>query len=449
VLADLPAVHWATLLRAVRRAADRMERSTLPAALRPFAAWKPERLAGERPRRTIAAALAADPRLREEVGRALDDGLYAAAQDADTARLVATYGLEEAVAGLAARARWEDLAVVAATSAQRLAASGRVAAETARRQETADDAAARRRRSDDLAAARSDRDAHRRRADRAEQRERRAESERRRLAEHSAQLERRLDELSAELEATRARAARQEARLRQRVAEATRRASIDADRVTGVADRLARLGEELRSALEPDGRVPAAEVRRPADAEPGPAQPGAENAEARAAEAAPARLRRPIAAAAPGRPCRLPPGVREDEPLGVESLLLVPGIAVVLDGYNVTKDAAGAPLAPLPEQRAWLTTLAGGVNARFGARVTVVFDGTEEFPAPTRTPRGVNLVFSVDEETADLRIVALVEGMDPSQPVLVVTSDREVRDACHALGANVTPSGAFLRLLRP
>jgi hypothetical protein len=39
--------------------------------------------------------------------------------------------------------------------------------------------------------------------------------------------------------------------------------------------------------------------------------------------------------------------------------------------------------------------------------------------------------------------------MDPSQPVLVVTSDREVRDACHPLGANVTPSGAFLRLLRP
>jgi predicted RNA-binding protein with PIN domain len=54
--------------------------------------------------------------------------------------------------------------------------------------------------------------------------------------------------------------------------------------------------------------------------------------------------------------------------------------------------------------------------------------------------------FASDDETADDRIVRLVEGLDRDQPVLVVTSDRELADRCAALSADVVPSDAFLTL---
>jgi len=40
--------------------------------------------------------------------------------------------------------------------------------------------------------------------------------------------------------------------------------------------------------------------------------------------------------------------------------------------------------------------------------------------------------------------VALVTELDPDQPVLVVTSDRQVRSDVAALGADVAASRAFL-----
>ncbi len=113
VLRDVPAPLWGVLVRAVRRAADRVDRAEVPVELRPFATWKPERLAGDVPRRAVATALARDPRLREAVGEALDPALWEDAQGADAGRLVLRHGAEAAVAGLAARGRWDDLAVVA------------------------------------------------------------------------------------------------------------------------------------------------------------------------------------------------------------------------------------------------------------------------------------------------------------------------------------------------
>ena len=447
VLADLPVASWGPLLRAVRRAAERMDRSALPVALRPFAGWRPERLAGEQPRRAIAAALGEDPRLREAVGRALDDPpLWEAAESTDVGRLVSEHGAAVAVAALAARGRWDDLAVVAAASAQEAAARGQAAAEAARRQEVTADAVTRRRLTEELATARADRDTYRRRAEALEQAQRRTEEERRRLTERLEEVEARAADLSRALAEDRRRAARAQERTQRRLVDAEERARIDAGRVTRVAQELEALVADLRAAV-----TPAATDAEPAtDTEPAPPpapQPGdaAEPGRGGGSGDTALRLVREQLVAVAGRPCRLPPGVGPDDPLGVEALLRVPGVMAVLDGYNLTKDARGRPLAALAEQRAWLLSLAGGVAARFDRRIVVVFDGTDDLPGLARAPRGVRLAFSVGEENADARIVAIVGETGDDQPVLVVSSDREVREDCTALGANVTSSRAFLR----
>ncbi|MPZ86839.1 MAG: hypothetical protein GEU81_01975 [Nitriliruptorales bacterium] len=428
---------------------ERTDRSSLPTALRPFAGWKPERLAASRPRRAIAEALTADSRLRKTVGEELEERrLWVASETTDAGRLLLAYGAEDTVAALAARARWDDLAVVAAESADRLAARDRAAAETARRQEAETDALARGRLSHELVATRAERDAHRRRADSAEQRGRQTEAEQTRLAERVTALEAESDDLRAQLAAERRRAQRQTARLRRRLDEATERVRMDDARVAEVAARLESLAGRLRRALEPGaepGRVEPLDTGEDAglledlagDPEDvaGDVPPNAHG---------PAKVPREVPAATAGRPCRLPPGLLEDDPLAVHALLQVPGIEVLLDGYNLTKDPAGRPLAALEDQRGWLLRLAGGLAARFDRRMTVVFDGTEVLHGTGRPPRGVRLCFTTGEEDADTRIVALVRGFAVDQPVLVATSDRRVRADVAELGANVTSARAFL-----
>ena len=118
---------------------------------------------------------------------------------------------------------------------------------------------------------------------------------------------------------------------------------------------------------------------------------------------------------------------------------------MILDGYNVTKDIRGVPTAELADQRAWLVRIAAGVASGRGVRVTVVFDGEGERTTAASAARVVRCMFTADEETADDRIVALVGELPPDAPVLVVTSDREVRERVEDLGANVVASGVFLQ----
>jgi len=153
---------------------------------------------------------------------------------------------------------------------------------------------------------------------------------------------------------------------------------------------------------------------------------------------------RGVAAAEAGRPCRLPPGLGPSDPLAVASLLQVPGLEVVVDGYNVTRDDCGLAHGTLMEQRLWLVRLAGAVAARHRRRMTVVFDGTDLVPGAMPSTRGVLVAFSSGDETADDRIVALVDDLADDVPVLVVSSDRAVQRDCEARGANVAPSRSFL-----
>ena len=444
ILRDLPAPLWGPLLRAVRRAAEGLGREALPAGLRPYAAFNPKRLAGERPRRAVAAALEVDQRLCEEVGEHLDPELWAAAADTDPLRLSSLYTPADAVAGLAARRRFSDVVTLAAAAAQRPARGVAAAEQRPPAVSFAPGGAGRAA----VSAARQDRDAARRRADSAEQRLRSANMDLQRLHGEVAALRDERDRLDSELEQQRRQFRDRTARLRRRAETAERQAAASAQRLQEVTaasppnpmqtpPRGPGAGVHATSPQQPDGDPgePAADARLR------PPEPGDDELSLqRLAGAVP----RTVRAALPGRPCALPPGLRGDEPDAVHALLKVPGVTVVLDGYNVTLSPRGMGTAALADQRAWLTKLAAAAVARYGVRVVVVFDGARERVMAASATRGVRVVFTASDQTADERIVEIVSSLGPDQPVAVVSSDREVRDDCEALGANVIASGAFL-----
>ena len=158
----------------------------------------------------------------------------------------------------------------------------------------------------------------------------------------------------------------------------------------------------------------------------------------------------PGRAAVPGRRrrtgLRLPPGLPVDTPEAVETMLRTRGAVLVVDGYNVTKRAW--PDAALSEQRERLVSAITALHARTRCDATVVFDGAEVGRSPTERRPGVRVRFSDANEEADAVVVREVAALPVTVPVLVVSSDREVRDRSAAEGATVVSSDTFLRALR-
>nr|WP_253943625.1 NYN domain-containing protein [Nocardioides sp. zg-1308] len=124
----------------------------------------------------------------------------------------------------------------------------------------------------------------------------------------------------------------------------------------------------------------------------------------------------------------------------------MPRARLVIDGYNVTKEAW--PHASLEAQRSRLVAALGPVVARSGAETTVVFDAAE---SSTRTvmpaPRGVRVVFSPEGVIADDVIRQLVAAEPRGRVVVVVTGDRELsRDVVRA-GARAVPASSLLGIV--
>ena len=111
------------------------------------------------------------------------------------------------------------------------------------------------------------------------------------------------------------------------------------------------------------------------------------------------------------------------------------GVLVLVDGYNVTKHPLGFPERGLEDQRTLLPDLCRRLARRFGAAVTVVFDGGTVGPLPTRLPLGpVEVVFTDAGRTADDEIVARANAAPPERPVVVVRSEeRRVGKECSEL----------------
>lgn len=148
-------------------------------------------------------------------------------------------------------------------------------------------------------------------------------------------------------------------------------------------------------------------------------------------------------------PVAPPAGLAEHTVEAAEALLRAPGLVLLIDGYNVSKQVR--PGLELAEQRAWLMAAAGGLAARTAVEVQIVFDGAEDTAtAPATTPRraGVLVRYSAADVEADDLLLDLVSAVAPLRPVAVASDDRRVSDGARALGANVLGVSQLAALLR-
>ncbi len=79
----------------------------------------------------------------------------------------------------------------------------------------------------------------------------------------------------------------------------------------------------------------------------------------------------------------------------------------------------------------------------------VVFDGdSNASPFSRDSYRGVNIVYTRTGETADSRIISLVEEMKTPQEAIVVSDDGEVMKRCGMAGAEISSVKSFVGKLR-
>jgi predicted RNA-binding protein with PIN domain len=427
---------------ATLRAADPGE---LPGPLRQYQTWTPKRLRHPRVLGLVRRTLDLDQSFREAVDeRVLDEeealarlvraGRHAEAlASGETPEAVARVGLALGQDGEAA----VEAAVAAAATSQARAEAAAVQSALAGAESELD--TARERAEAEAASARAAREGLRA----AREELRRVERERRTLADRVETLERELAQSAAALRAARDEAAAEQRRLGGRVAElqarlaeaqrnyrALRRSAGQVDPV--VAEAVGALERDLDALRRAAGL---------ADQGGGKGRGGAASPAAGGAGAGAGR--RPERRS----PMAVPGGRGADDPETLAAWMGVDGVLVLVDGYNVTKHPQGFPDRGLEDQRTLLLDLCRRLARRFGAEVTVVFDGGTVGPLPTRLPLGpVEVVFTDAGRSADDEIVVRTNAAPPERPVVVVTSDNELRDRVTALGATVTRSSALLGL---
>ena len=273
-----------------------------------------------------------------------------------------------------------------------------------------------------LAAARAEADRLGKDLRRANDRAARAESAARRAEEKAEQaqgeVERRLAEGEVELRRLRQRAVELEAAASAGKSSARRDRDVDTMRLRLLLDSVQRAVDGISRELA----LPPVTELRPADL----LESG----------------RTPAAAVTPSAQ-----GRASDDPAFLSRLLAVPVTHLIVDGYNVTKTGYGA--MSLEQQRTRLVSTLGGLAARTGVEVTVVFDGAEHSGPVVMppSPRGVRVVFSDPGEIADLHIARLVGVEPPGRPLVVVSTDGEVAAHARDAGAHAVPSIALVRLL--
>ena len=186
-----------------------------------------------------------------------------------------------------------------------------------------------------------------------------------------------------------------------------------------------------------------------------PGTPGAQTSVGadREAASAPARAPWEPAEEAVGRrpagrePVPLPVGVFDDSPEAALHWLRHPGMALAVDGYNVS--LAGWPTLALGAQRRRLLDALEALAARTGCSVVVVFDGADlggGGPSGSR-PRGVQVRFTAPEVEADDDLLALLDALPADQAVTVASSDRRVAEGARARGASTLSSAQLLAVL--
>jgi predicted RNA-binding protein with PIN domain len=120
---------------------------------------------------------------------------------------------------------------------------------------------------------------------------------------------------------------------------------------------------------------------------------------------------------------------------------------IIIDGYNLIGSDAGLR-GNLEPKRRWLVQQLGNYQNVKGYAVTVVFDGwrlglTDEVQEKRN---GVTVVYSRRGEEADSVVVR--RARKAGSGCVVVTSDREVRNAVERFGAVALYAGEFNQMLR-
>jgi predicted RNA-binding protein with PIN domain len=136
----------------------------------------------------------------------------------------------------------------------------------------------------------------------------------------------------------------------------------------------------------------------------------------------------------------------QDDPSAIEAMIRTPGLAVIVDGYNVSMLAW--PDASAAEQRDRLCDALAEFQLRFRCEVTVVFDGADVQGVRPMRRRGLRIVFSAAGQEADEVVVNEVIFRSEDVPVLMFSSDREVRTKAEAEGATTLGADALLQLMR-
>ena len=134
------------------------------------------------------------------------------------------------------------------------------------------------------------------------------------------------------------------------------------------------------------------------------------------------------------------------DPALLEQYLCLPRARLLVDGYNVSKQAW--PTSSLEVQRGRLLAGLASLVARTGAETTVVFDAAATASRPVvNSPRGVKVLFSPSGVIADDVIRELVQAEPQGRVVVVVTDDREVLTDVGRAGARTVGSRALVDLL--
>ena len=207
-----------------------------------------------------------------------------------------------------------------------------------------------------------------------------------------------------------------------------------------LAEGLARLARRLGGATGPTDLTAGAGTGAGA-----PLAPTGRPAPGEATEPAP-----PAADGTAGRrmPLALPGGVFDDSPEAAAHLLRVPGIVLVVDGYNVSMTAW--PELGAGDQRRRLVAALEDLAARTATPTEVVFDGAEVDAvwAASTGRRLVRVRFSSPDIEADDVVIDIVGRLPVATPVVVASSDKRVRTDARRSGANLLHARQLVSLLR-
>lgn len=258
-----------------------------------------------------------------------------------------------------------------------------------------------------------------------------------------------LDQASRERQVLQERLEQAEARSLELTAE-RKQAVSELKHLEGVLAKHVARGKELQQKLDSMSTVPAPTAGRPSiseiDLRDGVART---RSQLRLVETALQELEQlgtaPAFITKEREPLRLPGGMFDDGTEAAEFLVSTPSMVVLVDGYNVTKEAHSS--LDLDLQRTWLEKSLSALSSRSAAKFHIVFDGSAISGRGGRQGP-VEVSFSPDEVEADDVLIEMVGRSDPDQAITVVSSDNRVRAGCASLGANLLYSKQLIPLLK-